>query len=252
MLTDNKQKFALITGASRGIGAAIALQLAQDGFDIFMTYRNNLVKADQIASRIRLLGRHVWIIKADITWQVDRQKIFRIVSQHTSHLDLLVNNAGFDFPILIENYPLSKVESVINIILTSKISLTQLSLKYLKKSLYPSIINITSRLGQAKTIATVGAYAPAQAGVIKFTQCCALEFAKYHIRCNAIAAGLTDTDLNRDILTKKDWQVAAKNNPTGRYGQPQDVANVASFLASSKANYINGETILVDGGGSLV
>lgn len=251
MLTESRQKFALVTGASRGIGAAVALQLAQDGFDVFITYQKNLIKANQIASQIRSLGRQVWTVKADITRQADRQKIFQLVSIHTSRLDLLVNNAGFDFPLLIEDYPLSKVESVIDIILTSKISLTQLSLKFLKKSHSPSIINITSRLGQAKTIATVGAYAPAQAGVIKFTQCCALEFAKYRIRCNAIAAGLTDTDMNRAILSKKDWQDAAKNNPTGRYGQPQDIANVASFLASSKASYINGETILVDGGDSI-
>jgi 3-oxoacyl-[acyl-carrier protein] reductase len=124
MIRSLDQKFALVTGASRGIGAAIALQLATDGYDIFLVYHQNLVKANIVAKQIRNLGRLVWIIQADVTKEEDRQKIFNQISKHTTHLDLLVNNAGFDFPLLIENYPLSKIESVISIILTSKISLT--------------------------------------------------------------------------------------------------------------------------------
>ena len=108
-------------------------------------------------------------------------------------------------------------------------------------------------MGQEKSIETIGAYGPAKAGVIKFTKCCALEFSKYKIRANAVLPGLTDTDLNRSLYPEDDfWELMAKKNPSGRVGQPQDIANVVSFLASDKGNYINGETIGVNGGSNLV
>ena len=108
-------------------------------------------------------------------------------------------------------------------------------------------------MGKEKTIRGIGAYGPAEAGVIKFTQCCALEFSEYKIRVNCVAPGLTDTEMSRSITTdQKVWDALAKTNPSGRVGQPQDIANVVSFLVSEKANYINGETIGVNGGSNLV
>ncbi len=108
-------------------------------------------------------------------------------------------------------------------------------------------------MGKEKTIPTIGAYGPAEAGVIKFTQCCALEFRDYKIRVNCVAPGLTDTDMTRGLFKdEKTWKMFANTNPSGRVGQPQDVANVVAFVVSEKASYINGEMIGVNGGSNLV
>ncbi len=129
---------------------------------------------------------------------------------------------------------------------------TKTLLPLLKKSDYPSIINIASRMGQEKTSINTGAYGPAKAGVIKFTKCCALEFARYGIRVNAVLPGLTETDMVKSIYPEgKFWEEAALKNPRRRVGKPEDIANIVSFLASDEADYINGETIGVNGGSNL-
>jgi len=169
----------------------------------------------------------------------------------TNHLDILVNNAGFDYGYMIEDYKLSEIEYMININLIQKMMVTKYFLPLLKKSDNARIVNIASRMGKEKTIETIGAYGPAEAGVIKFTQCCALEFRKFKIRVNCVAPGLMRTDLTESILSDEDFKSAAKANPSGRVGKPQDVANVISFLVSEKGSYINGETIGVNGGSNL-
>lgn len=115
-------------------------------------------------------------------------------------------------------------------------------------------------MGKEKTIKTISVYGPATADVIKFTQCMALELADYRIRVNCVAPGLTNTDLTRDLFIRDEgskekadelWKIMADKNPSGRVAEPEDIANVVSFLVSAKANYINGETIGVNGGSNL-
>ena len=244
----------MVTGASRGIGRAIALTLATDGFNIFVNYRSSKEKAEEVASEIKALGREAYLIQADVTKQSDVVGMFAELKKVTEELNVLVNSAGFDYGYTIEEYTMEQMRYVIDSVLLSKIAVTKSALPFLKNAPYPSIINIASRMGGPKTIAGVAPYAAGEAGVIKFTQCCALEFKDYRIRVNCIAPGLTDTDLNR-IQMKLDQNfldAAAKSNPSGRIGRPQDIANVVSFLVSEKASYINGETIGVNGGSVLV
>lgn len=246
-----KNKIALVTGSSRGIGKAIALTLAQDGFDVIVHYKQNQEKAEHVANEIKNLGRNAYLVGGDITKDEEVERIFKEISSFTDSLDALVNSAGFDYGYMIEEYTMEQVRYIIDLVLTAKISITKQALPFLKKADHPTIINIASRMGGPTTIKTVGAYAPAEAGVIKFTMCCALEFAP-HIRVNCVAPGLTKTDLTKAIFTsEQDWIDAAKRNPSGRVGEPQDVANVVSFLASDKSSYITGETILVTGGSNL-
>lgn len=177
--------------------------------------------------------------------------MFAEITQRVDHLDLVVNNAGFDYAKTIEDYTMTEMRSVIDVILLAKISVTKSALPLLKKSPKASIINIASRMGKEKTIVTVGAYGPAEAGVIKFTQCCALEFAPYNIRVNCVAPGLTRTGLTEALFDDATFESIAKTNPSHKVGTPQDVANVVNFLASDAASYINGETIGVNGGSNL-
>ena len=245
-------KIALVTGSSRGIGKAIALALAKDGYDIIIHYRKEEDKAKNVAKEIETTGRKTYLVQGDIAKEADVKNIFAEVSKITDHLDILVNNAGFDYGLLIEDYTLDQMSEIVNLILIGRFATTKYALPLLKMSSYPSVINIASRMGREKTIATVGPYAAAEAGVIKFTQCCALEFKKYGIRVNCVAPGLTDTELTRNIIPDQSfWDLQAKNNPRGRVGSPQDIANVVSFLASEKSDYIDGETINVTGGSTL-
>ena len=244
-------KYALVTGSSRGIGRATALQLADDGFNIFVHFLKEKDKAEKVKQEIEKKGAKAYLIQADVTKEIDRLKIVEEINRVTSVLDVLVNSVGFDYAKMIEDYDLKEIEYMINVNLTQKMMMTKHLLSLLKKSKYPSIVNLSSRMGKEKTIPTIGAYGPPEAGVIKFTQCCALEFAKYNIRVNCVAPGLTRTDLTESILNENDWEASARANPSHRVGQPEDIAKVVSFLVSDKSDYINGETIGVNGGSNL-
>ncbi|KXK26699.1 MAG: 3-oxoacyl-(acyl-carrier-protein) reductase FabG [candidate division WS6 bacterium OLB20] len=252
---------ALVTGASKGIGKAIALRLAHDGFNIIVHYNRSQKEAQNVSEEIRKTGRESWIVQADLADDTSVREMFNTIADDHDSLDLLVNNAGMDHAKMIEDYTLEEMREVIDVVLFGKISCTKLALPLLKKSQNPGIINIASRMGKEKTIPTIGAYGPAEAGVIKWTQCCALEFAQHRIRVNCVAPGLTRTSLTEDIfLDESDgdtdkaesiWNEMAARNPSHRVGKPDDVAGVVSFLASDDASYINGETIGVNGGSNL-
>lgn len=248
---------ALVTGASRGIGKATALKLAHDGYDLVIHFNKSEDAAKEVVSKVEGIGRKATLVKADLAKDSEVEAMFSGISS----LDLVVNNAGMDYAKLIEDFTLNEMREVIDVVLFAKISVTKFALPLLKNSTNPRIINIASRMGKEKTIKTIGAYGPAEAGVIKWTQCCALEFSPYNIRVNCVAPGLTRTGLTEGIILAESgdsaekaeavWQQMADANPSHRVGKPEDVADVVSFLASDKAAYINGETIGVNGGSNL-
>lgn len=244
-------KIALVTGSGRGIGRATAITLAQDGFDVIVNYQKNQETASEVVTEIKKLGRDSFSVQADLSKDDQVEKMFSEVSKKVDHLDLVVNNAGFDYAKMIEDYSMAEMRYIVDLVLIAKFSVTKFALPLLKKSNRASIINIASRMGKEKTIATIGAYGPAEAGVIKFTQCCALEFAQYNIRVNCVAPGLTKTDLTKGLFDDATFDSIGKTNPSHRVGEPQDIANTISFLASEKSLYINGETIGVNGGSNL-
>lgn len=244
-------KIALVTGSGRGIGRATALTLAQDGFDVIVNYQKNEKTANEVVEEIKKLGRESFAVQADLSKDEEVERMFVAIGKKVDHLDLVVNNAGYDYAKLIEDYTMTEMRYIVDLVLIAKFSVTKFALPLLKKSPKASIINIASRMGKEKTIATIGAYGPAEAGVIKFTQCCALEFAKYKIRVNCVAPGLTRTDLTEGLFDDATFESIGKTNPSHRVGKPQDIANTISFLASDKSEYINGETIGVNGGSNL-
>ncbi len=245
-------KYALVTGSSRGIGRATALRLADDGFNIFVHFNTNKEKAEEVKKLIEEKDVKAYLIQANITKDRDRKRIVESIKSITETLDVLVNNVGYDFAYMIEDYKYEEIDYMLESNLTQKMMMSIYCLPLLKKSQQPTIVNIASRMGKEKTIETVGAYAPAEAGVIKFTQCCALEWSKYKIRVNCVAPGLTRTDLTEKIFKSEvEWRQFAKKNPSGRVGMPDDIAKVVSFLVSEKSQYINGETIGVNGGSNL-
>jgi NAD(P)-dependent dehydrogenase (short-subunit alcohol dehydrogenase family) len=221
-------KVALITWSSRGIGRATAIQLASDGYDIIIHYRANKEKAEEVANEIQKIGRKTQIVQFDITDYRAIEDIFLQLESSFDHIDLLVNNVGFDYDKTLEDYPVTEIQSVVDMVLTSKMILTKLALPFLKKSISPQVINIASRLGKSSVIPWVVPYAAAEAWVIRFTEFCVAEMTKkYWIRFNTVAPGLTDIDYSRlYIQGESDWQKIAEKNPLGRTWKPQDVANV--------------------------
>jgi 3-oxoacyl-[acyl-carrier protein] reductase len=248
---EKSNKYALVTGASRGIGKAIAISLAKAGYNIIIHYNNRQDAATETAHEVEKQGRLPYLIQADLTDDHAIENMFRSIEKFTDHIDCLINNAGGDIEKTIEEFDINEMRYVIELILVSKINITKHCLKLLKKSKNPCIVNISSRLGREKTIETIGAYGPAQAGVMKFTQVSALELAQYKIRVNCVAPGLTRTDLSRSFKST-DFEKAASLNPSGRVGEPEDIANIVKFLVSEESNYINGEIIGVNGGSNLV
>ncbi|MBU0570331.1 SDR family oxidoreductase [Patescibacteria group bacterium] len=248
----DEMKYALVTGSSRSIGEAIALRLAKDGFSIFVHCRKEESKAESVRKEIESFGMRAHVLVGDLTKDNEMQRIFSEISKITKSLDVLVNNVGFDYGYLFEDYTREQIVYMINVNLIQKMMMTKYALPFLKKSRNASIVNISSRMGKEKTIDTISAYGPAEAGIIKFTQCCALEFRNYKIRVNCVAPGLTRTDLTESIFAdEKTWETFAKANPSGRVGKPEDIANAISFLVSDDASYINGETLGVNGGSNL-
>lgn len=247
------KRVALITGASKGIGEAIAKTLAQDGFTIILHYFKDKKNAYLIKKEIESKNGKVHLVQGDLSKEKDIKKIFSTIGKITERLDLLVNNAGVYFSYFIEEYPLNKVREIFDVNFYAIFAITQLSLPYLKKSGNSQIINMSSRLGKEKVVDKSSAYAASKAAVLQFTKCCALEFRDYKIRVNAVCPGFTNTDINKILIkNKNDLEKLSNKIPLGRIAEPQDIANVISFLASDKASYINGESIGVNGGSILI
>lgn len=248
-----KNKIALVTGSSRGIGRSISINLAREGFDVIIHYNKEKQKALDVCTEISSFGKKSWAVQADLASRDGQIKLVSYVKKVTNKLDLLVNNAGFDFDKKIVDYPDEEIQYVIDLVLTSKIILT----KYFKPLLansehHPQIINIASKMAYAKLIDTIAPYAAAEAGVIRLTHATAREYRDGKIRCNCIAPSVVRTDYSELYTTENDFARMAENNPIGRIATPQDISNLVIFLSTENSEFINGECIGVHGGGNFM
>lgn len=232
---------ALITGASKGIGAAIALQLAQDGFDIFLNYRSDHKKAAEIATKIEATGVECTLLPFDVTNTEDVEKFL------TPLLDpppfALVNNAGFTADSLFGMMDDTSWYSVIDVHLNGFFNITRALLPRMMRKRNGRIINIVSTAGQTGNPGQTN-YSAAKAGLIGATRSLAVEVAKRNILVNAVAPGFIETEMLKDLPVDE----IKKRIPLGKFGKPKDVAHMVSFLCSEKAQYITGQTFSVNGG----
>lgn len=242
-----KNKTALITGASSGIGKEIAFHLAKQNIKVCINYLNSKKEASKTKQLIEKNGGTAIIYKADITQEKDVRKMFEFLRSEFNILDILVNNAGIYMPDFIESHDYNNWKKIIDVNLNGKFLCTKYAIPLLKKSLNPRIINIASRSG-IRPDEESGAYCCAASAIIMLTQISALELAKYNIRINTVSPGLTRTPLTEKSCTKKEFNIYAKKNPSGRIGTPSDIAKAVSFLISDDAEFINGENINVSGG----
>lgn len=245
-----KDKIALVTGGTSGIGKKIVEELLKQGALVIVNYGHNEKQAQDLIKELSDYKNNIWMIKADISNSIEVKKMFEEVNCKYGRLDYLVNNAGINVDGFIENFDIENWNKILNVNLNGKFLCTKYAISLLKKSKNSAIVNIASRLGTTPC-KEASAYCVSEAGIINFTKCSALELSDYKIRVNAVSPGLTITPLSLDGWTKEEIDETKNNNPLKRLGETIDIANVVLFLLSDKASYINGQNINVNGGSLL-
>lgn len=239
-------KVAIVTGASRGIGRAIALALARHGARVVVNYVNAAAAAEEVAGRIRASGSEAITVKADVRNLDEVKQMAALTKQTFGRIDILVNNAG----ILRDNYVTFMKDEEWNDVLDTNLKGAFYGIKVVGKELVRQksgrIITIASDAGLLGDLMRAN-YAAAKAGLLGLTRTAAREFAAHGITVNAVSPGIIETDMISDLVeTRKNKQ--RELIPQGRFGRPEEVAEAVLFLASDDAAYITGEVICVDGG----
>ena len=239
-------KVAFITGATRGIGRAIALELAKEGYNIALNYRTENEALETLKKEISELGVECYPLQGDVSKAEDSERMTKEIIEHFEQIDVLVNNAGIRKDKLIQRMKEEEFKDVINVNLVGTFNITKNVIKYMTKKRYGKIINISSVVGISGN-AGQSNYAASKAGIIGFTKSIAKELASRNITANAVAPGFIQTDMT-NVLKDEIKEAIESTIPLKRLGTAEDVAKVVKFLASDDSNYITGQVINVDGG----
>ncbi|MBE3554013.1 MAG: 3-oxoacyl-[acyl-carrier-protein] reductase [Thermicanus sp.] len=241
-----KGRVALITGASRGIGRATALALAEVGAKIAVNFQGNEERAKEVVHQVESLGGEALLVRADVSQYDQVESMVDAVLSRFGKLDILVNNAGITRDTLIMRMKEEDWDAVINTNLKGVFHCIKAVTRPMMKQRYGRIINLSSVVGVSGNPGQAN-YVAAKAGVIGLTKTAAKELASRGITVNAVAPGFIETDMT-GLLDEKLKEEMLKMIPLARFGKPEDVARVIRFLAAPDADYITGQVIHVDGG----
>ena len=241
-------KRAVVTGAGQGIGKAIALKLARQGADVIVDDINPET-ASQTAHEIQALGRKGVAVIADVSKRAEVERMIQTAIRELGGIDILVNNAGIARSNVLARLKDEQWDEVLNVDLKGIFYCTQAVAPSMMKQRFGKIINISSIYGRIGAVGDAN-YAAAKSGIVGFTKSIALELARYNINVNAIMPGLIDTPLLRGI-PEKYLKPMIEGVPLKRVGQPEDIANVAAFLASDDSSYMTGTILEVTGGWNI-
>jgi 3-oxoacyl-[acyl-carrier protein] reductase len=239
-------KVAVVTGASRGIGRAIALHLAEAGADVVVNYAGSENAAQEVVQQIEALGRKAVKARADVSSSQEAEDLIKLAIETFGKIDILVNNAGITRDNLIMRMKEEEFDQVIAINLKGVFNCIKAVTRPMMKQRSGRIINISSVVGVLGNPGQAN-YVAAKAGVIGLTKATAKELATRGITVNAVAPGFIETDMT-DKLASEMREQLLKQIPLERLGQPEDIAKAVRFLASDDASYMTGQTIHVDGG----
>lgn len=245
-MMENVEKAALVTGASRGIGRAVAIALAKKGYAVAVNYAGSQKAAEDVKAAIEAEGGRAIVIQGDVSKTEDVEKVFAAVKAEFGRLDVLVNNAGITRDSLLLRMKEENWDAVIDTDLKSGFLAIKAAAPIMMKQRKGAIINIASVVGITGNVGQIN-YSAAKAGVIGMTKTAAKELAARGIRVNAVAPGFIETSMT-DVIPEKIREDMIHSVPLGRMGQAEDVANAVCFLASEEASYITGQVLKVDGG----
>ncbi|MGN0765914.1 MAG: elongation factor P 5-aminopentanone reductase [Christensenellales bacterium] len=239
-------KTAIITGASRGIGKAIATLLAQNDYNVVINYNHSEDQAKALVDELTAQGLSAVCYKADVSDEAQAEALVRFTLDRWGKVDLLVNNAGISTSGLLIDMPIEQINDTIAVNLTGTIVMTQKVAKGMLSNQSGNIVNISSIWGEIGG-SCEAVYSATKGGVIAFSKAMAKELGYNGIRVNCIAPGIIDTDMNARLSTS-DVQNIIDDIPCQRIGRAEDIAKAVLWLASDEASYINGQVLSINGG----
>ncbi len=243
---ENEKKVALVTGASRGIGRAIALALSGKGYDLVINYAGAPTEAEEVKAAIEAAGGRAMIVHCDVSKAEDVAAMFDEIKKEFGRLDVLVNNAGITRDSLLVRLKEENWDAVIDTDMKSVFLTIKAAAPMMMKQKQGAIVNIASVVGITGNAGQIN-YSAAKAGVIGMTKTAAKELASRGVRVNAVAPGFIATAMTA-VLPEKVKEDMIHSIPLGRMGQAEDVAHAVCFLVSDEAAYITGQVLTVDGG----
>ena len=244
MLLDGK--CALVTGASRGIGRAVAMKLASEGAKVALNFAGNEAAANEVRQEIEAMGGQAILVKADVADEAAVQDMVQKTADAFGRIDILVNNAGITRDGLLARMKEEDWDAVLSTNLKGVFLTTKAVAKLMMKQRAGRIVNMASVVGVSGNAGQAN-YSAAKAGVIGFTKTIARELASRGVTANAVAPGFIATDMT-SVLSDKAKEAALTGIPLGRMGTPEDVAAAVLFLVSDQSSYITGQVLHVDGG----
>lgn len=242
-----KEKIALVTGGTSGIGKSIVKKLLEEGCFVYVNYGHNENQMFECKKELDEISDKYKMIKADISNEEKVYEMILKIKEKSGRIDYLVNNAGTNVDAFVEDADMVQYRKVIDVNLIGKVMVTKYALPLLKNSKEAAVVNIASRLGSMPCV-EASAYCAAAAGIINFTKASALEFSKHKIRVNSVSPSLTITPLALSGWTEEEIEEQKEANPLKRLAETEDIANAVLFLLSDKASYINGQNLNVNGG----
>jgi len=241
-----KEKSAIVTGGSVGIGATIAIELAREGANVAINYRKHDTEAKEVAKKIKKLGRKCLVVKADVSNYSDAEAMFKKAIKEFGGLDILVCNAGINKDRVIWKMSENDWDNVINVNLKGYFIYNKLAATHFKDKRSGKIVNITSINGLRGKFGQCN-YSASKGGIVSLTKALAKELGKFNVNVNALAPGMVMTEMAKK-LPPEFLQKAVDETVLGRIATTKDIANVVVFLCSEKSRHITGDVIKVDGG----
>ena len=247
-----KDKVALVTGSSRGVGKSIALAFAKEGAKVMINYTSNEKAANEVLETIQKMGGQAKVFKADVAKKAEAQALVQATVDAFGGLDILVNNAGFTRPAMMLKMTEEQWDAVVNIHLKGAWLCAQAAAPHMIAKNSGKIINVTSVAGMVGTVGQIN-YSAAKGGVISMTKSMARELARNNICANVISLGIVPTDMSEKITTDEKLKEIYMNRILlKRFGEPEELTPAFVFLASDEANYITGQLLAVDGGYGMI